>query len=224
MRQRPICEWKPAPPNPSPLTSPNPFHEMTIDPRHPAPLTPPRPTHLAQIILRDSIHEGDTVIDATAGNGHDTVFLAGCVGPGGRVLAFDIQAQAIASARTHVAAAGFGARVEFHPCCHARMGEHAAPGSIAAVMFNLGYLPGDDHEFTTQTPETLAALAVAAALLKPGGVISIVCYPGHPAGAAEAARVETWVASQTASGWRAAKYAMLGTLRPAPFLLLIRKP
>lgn len=39
---------------------------------------------------------GDTVIDATAGNGHDTVFLAQLVGRQGRVWAFDVQSSALA--------------------------------------------------------------------------------------------------------------------------------
>lgn len=176
------------------------------------------------MILRETIREGDRVIDATAGNGHDTVFLAECVGENGRVLAFDVQEQAIRSAGNAVAAAGFGERVEFHQRSHARMEDHAARASIAAVMFNLGYLPGEDHGITTQTGETIAALAAAANLLKPGGVLSVVCYPGHAEGAEEAARVEEWISSQAVFGWRCAKYSLFGTLRPAPILLIGYKP
>jgi hypothetical protein len=186
-------------------------------------MTPPRPTQLAQILLRNSIQEGDTVIDGTAGNGHDTVFLAECVGLNGRVMAFDIQEQAIRSAKAAVIAANFGDRVEFHQLSHAEMAEHAEHGSVAAIMFNLGYLPGDDHRFTTQTEETLTAMAVATDLLKPGGILSVVCYPGHPEGALEAELVEAWMSSLTSDSWCVAKYAMLGTQKPAPFLLMGRK-
>lgn len=186
-------------------------------------MTPPRPTELAQTILRDTILAGDTVIDATAGNGHDTAFLAECVGPGGRVIAYDLQEQAIEAARMNVETAGFDERVEFHLTTHARMAEHAAAGSVAAVMFNLGYLPGEDHAFTTQATETVAALTAAIEVLKPGGALSVVCYPGHAAGAQEARDVETWITELTRHGWRVAKYGMLGTLRPAPFLIVARK-
>lgn len=186
-------------------------------------MTPPRPTQLAQILLRNSIHEGDIVIDSTAGNGHDTVFLAECVGLNGRVLAFDIQEPAIRSAKAAVIAANLGDRVEFHQLSHAKMAEHAEHGSVAAIMFNLGYLPGNDHHFTTQTEETLTAMAVATDLLKPGGRLSVVCYPGHPEGAVEAELVEVWMSSLTSDGWCVAKYAMLGTRKPAPFLLMGRK-
>lgn len=185
---------------------------------------PPRPTELAWTLLRGAVYEGDLVIDATAGNGHDTVFLAGCVGENGRVLAFDVQRASILSASGRVAAAGFSQRVVFHQESHATMADHAKPGSVSAVMFNLGYLPGEDHQLTTETAETLTALDAAALVLKPGGVISVVCYPGHEAGVGESAAVEDWMIQRAADGWRIAKYAMLGTLSPAPFLLVATVP
>jgi hypothetical protein len=55
--------------------------------------------------------------------------------------------------------------------------------------------------------------------LKPGGLLTIVCYPGHAEGASEAAAVEEWLQARCSDGWRVAKYAMLGTREPAPFLL-----
>ncbi len=184
------------------------------------PLFPPRPTALAQEILKPLIRPGDLVIDATAGNGHDTVFLAECVGPEGKVLAFDVQEAALDSARSRV---GEAMRVEFFHESHAQMGDHAAAGSVAVVMFNLGYLPGENHELTTESAGTLAALEAATRLLKPGGVLSVICYPGHPAGAAEAVAVENWMTARAASGWRVAKYGSIGTRRPAPFLVLAGK-
>lgn len=183
------------------------------------PMFPPRPTALAQEILRSVIRPGDLVIDATAGNGHDTLFLAEMVGPEGRVLAFDVQEKALESARARVG----GHRAEFFLESHAGMAARAEPGTVAAVMFNLGYLPGEDHELTTVSAETLAALEAAAAVLKPGGVLSVICYPGHPAGAAEAREVEDWMTALTVNGWRVARYGAVGTRRQAPFLLLAGK-
>jgi len=188
---------------------------MEIDP-----LFPPRPTALVQNILRAVIRSGALVIDATAGNGHDTAFLADCVGPSGRVLAFDIQEEALASARTRVSEAGW---VEFYHQSHTEMHLHATLESAALVMFNLGYLPGENHDLTTQTTSTLAALKTATTLLMPGGILSVICYPGHPAGATEAVEVEAWMTTLSEEGWRITKYGAIGTRRPAPFLLLAAK-
>lgn len=187
------------------------------------PQFPPRPTSLAWTLLREVIREGDIAIDATAGNGHDTVFLAGCVGASGRVLAFDVQQAAIEASRARVEEAGWLDRVNFHLCSHVRMGEFVEPASVAAIMFNLGYLPGEDHGITTQMEDSIQALEASALALKPGGALSAVCYPGHEAGASESEAVETWLTAKTTKGWRLAKYAVCGTLRPAPFLLVARK-
>lgn len=181
---------------------------------------PPRPTALAQQLLAEVLQEGDLVIDATAGNGHDTEFLAARVGATGRVLAFDVQAAAISAARARVETAGWSGRVVFHEESHAGLAFRAEPGSVAVVMFNLGYLPGHDHQLTTCAESTLEGLAGAVGVLKPGGVLTVVCYPGHPEGAREAGAVEAWLAGLTESGWRVARYGAIGTRRPAPFLLL----
>lgn len=183
---------------------------------------PPRPTSLAQDILRPLIAPGNTVIDATAGNGHDTKFLAECVGESGKVLAFDVQAPALASTAELLTGAGLSGRVELIHASHGTMESRAAAGSVAVVMFNLGYLPGEDHALTTESAETISALEAAGRVLKPGGVLSVVCYPGHPAGAVEAEAVETWLAGKTGEGWRVARYGAIGTKRPAPFLLVAR--
>lgn len=52
-----------------------------------------RLTSVAQDIWTAYVHEGDTVVDATAGNGGDTLWLARAVGPGGCVYAFDTEVQ-----------------------------------------------------------------------------------------------------------------------------------
>ena len=187
------------------------------------PMSPPRPTELAQCILRQLIAEGDLTIDATAGNGHDTLFLAECVGHSGQVLAFDIQQSALDAARVHVNQAGWTERVNFYQTSHANLSEHAQAETASVVVFNLGYLPGGDHDLTTEASETLRALDAAATALKPGGTLSIICYPGHPQGATEAAAVETWSRNRAEHGWRMAEYRLHGTLKPAPFLILLGK-
>lgn len=185
-------------------------------------MIPPRPTELARQWVREVLREGDLAIDATAGNGHDTLFLAECVGQSGRVLAFDIQAAAVAATRERLLHAGYLQRVCIHHASHARMVDFVEPATARVVMFNLGYLPGGDHTIITEPAETLTALEAAAACLMPGGLLSVVCYPGHPGGDEEAARVENWLAASPTHSWRLAKYTIPGTKQPAPILLAAR--
>lgn len=170
------------------------------------------------MLLEEFLREGSRVIDATAGNGYDTLFLAEKVGMTGMVTAFDVQAEAIGATRKRLQDAGMEERVRLVQGSHGSMAEHADEGSVAVVMFNLGYLPGADHSIATGK-DTIAALEAAVRLLGNGGALSVVCYPGHHGGDEEAAGVERWMTDLPSKGWRVVKYGALGTLRPSPFLL-----
>jgi ubiquinone/menaquinone biosynthesis C-methylase UbiE len=187
------------------------------------PFFPPRPTALAHGLLEKIIREGDAVVDATAGNGHDTLFLARCVGESGVVHAFDILPKALEAAAARIQEAGFSRRVRFVNESHALLAKHLTDNMISVVMFNLGYLPGGDHAVTTAGPDTLAALDAATRVLKSGGVLSVVCYPGHDGGADEAAAVTRWMERLPENGWRLARYQAIGTRKPSPFLLIATK-
>lgn len=50
-----------------------------------------RLTQIAQELWQHVCRPGDTVVDATCGNGHDTLCLARAVGRSGTVYAFDVQ-------------------------------------------------------------------------------------------------------------------------------------
>ncbi len=151
-----------------------------------------RPTQHAHEVVAEVVRPGETAIDATAGNGHDTLHLARRVGERGKVIAFDVQPAAIESTRRRLEDAGVAQRVVLWCGSHSEMADRVAPG-VAAVMFNLGYLPGADHRVITRTGETLRALEAAAGLLRPGGVLTAVCYPGHAGGDEEASAVREWI-------------------------------
>ncbi|MBW5447016.1 methyltransferase domain-containing protein [Cohnella sp. CFH 77786] len=155
---------------------------------------------MAQRWVAERARPGDAVVDATAGGGVDTLFLARTVGSKGTVYAFDIQEEALERTRRRLAEASGAeplARVQLYHAGHERMAEllpSSARGRLRAAMFNLGYLPGADASVITKPDTTLAALEAALSLLAPGGVLTAVLYPGHPGGDAEAAAVERWAA------------------------------
>lgn len=185
---------------------------------------PPRPTEIAHLILRGHLREGDHAVDATAGNGHDTLFLAQCVGPTGHVHAIDIQPDAITQARKRIAQADLTNRVSWHIADHQHIADLLPAEQFAAVLFNLGYLPGGDHHKTTNRSSTLPALQAAATLLRPGGLLSVLCYPGHPEGAEELRHLQSEWPTWSARGWRIATYTLPFTSSPSPVLWIAQKP
>ncbi len=181
---------------------------------------PPHPTELLHTILRGEIEDGDLAIDATAGNGHDTLFLAKEVGVTGKVIALDIQEIAIEATRSRLKSEGLSDRVSLIQQSHIELSTHAAPRTVKVIVFNFGYLPGADRNLATTTPDSLKALAAATELLKPGGILAAVCYPGHREGAEEAKAVEAFFHSLP--NHRIARYSLVATRSAAPFLLLAR--
>jgi predicted methyltransferase len=179
-------------------------------------------TELAHRLLRPSLKPAGWVVDATAGNGHDTVFLAECVGPTGRVFGFDVQAQALAATAERVQGLPQVTLIHAgHEQLHARL-PAAAHGRLAAVMFNLGYLPGAAKDVTTRPGTTLAALEQALDLLCAGGLVTLVLYPGHQAGREEAEAVRD-AARRLPSIYAATITERLNALAAAPQLLWIER-
>lgn len=161
---------------------------------------PPSAVDLSHDAIGRYITPGATVIDATAGNGHDTLFLARQVGSGGRVIAFDVQEIALDATRHLIETGLAGAERPALVLCkesHARLADALLAidpqvDLIGAAMFNLGYLPRGDKSIVTRPESTVAALTQAFDILLPGGIISIVLYLGHPGGRDEAEAVIAW--------------------------------
>ncbi|WP_035067656.1 tRNA (mnm(5)s(2)U34)-methyltransferase [Nitratidesulfovibrio termitidis] len=184
-------------------------------------------------------------VDGTAGNGHDTLFLARLVGSRGLVHAFDVQPRALARTAERLAEAGLEERVVLHGRGHEELAAALAaplseslseslsvstdgaawPPRIMAAMFNLGFLPGSDRSVTTRSETTLTALEALLPLMVPGGVISLHVYAGHPGGADEAAALEERFATLDWNCWRVARYEFANKPRnPERLLLLLRLP
>ena len=136
-----------------------------------------------QFIL-NHLREGDTAVDFTMGNGHDTEFLSKTVGNGGRVFAFDVQQQALDSTAANLKAAGCPENYTLILDSHHKVKDYVQ-GPIRAGMFNLGYLPGSDKSVTTMRVTTMPAIEAAIDLLDHGGVLLVAVYPGHAEGDAE---------------------------------------
>lgn len=186
-----------------------------------------KPLEFAKKELQNIVLKGDTTIDATLGNGHDTLFLANLVGEHGRVLSVDIQEEAIISTKI---------RLEESTCNSTSVvlvqGNHAELKQIAisngvksarAIMFNLGYLPGGDKSIITQMETSLKALEAATQLLCEGGVITVMCYPGHTGGREEVEAVMQWGKSLPRDKYKVFKYEYWNAPNNPPLLLMVQK-
>jgi len=207
---------------------------------------------LAHASIQRAVTPGSLVIDATAGNGNDTLFLANLVGPTGLVLAFDIQSEALEKTRTALEQAKLAARVRLFLTGHENIAlclqgntlppptgrlaasltaatppdpalYLAAKPQVSAAMFNLGFLPGSEKEIATRPSTTLAALIGLLPAMLPGATLSIHCYSGHDGGKEESKAVLEWAARQPEDVWRVYRYETLNRKRAVENLILMER-
>lgn len=184
-------------------------------------------TQMAHQQLGSIIKPGDTVIDATVGNGHDTLFLAQKVGPSGKVYGFDIQQSALDICFNRLQTNNADKQVALFHAGHESM-PILIPAEfhlqkIKAVMFNLGYLPGGDKSRRTHTTTTLSALGFALQALCAGGTISILAYTGHAGGNDECNAIKDWLSTLDKQLYNISMQKPVNTLNAPPELILVTK-
>ena len=121
--------------------------------------------------IKEQVSPGDLCIDATMGNGNDTLLLSTLCGkdaPDNYTLLLE---------------------------SHTQMSSYAKENSVSCITFNLGYLPGGDHTMATKSDSSIAALTQGLSLLKKGGLISLCIYSGGDSGFEERDAVLTWLAT-----------------------------
>ena len=110
---------------------------------------------------------------------------------------------------------------------HENISEHLPTGTagrIAAIMFNLGYLPQGDRTVRTQPQTTLRALELGLSCLRPGGRITVILHPGDSAGQAEERAVINWIEAIPAERAIIGQTRAPGNRPHAPWVLVLTVP
>ena len=176
----------------------------------------------AQTLLSQAIKEGEIAIDATAGNGHDTLFLTKLVGEAGHVYAFDIQEQAIQQTTNRLQENELLPRATVILDGHENITSYVKD-EIGGAIFNLGYLPGTEHKIITKGNTTVQAIEQLVHLLKVGGIIVLVVYYGHDGGKEEKEEVLNYVQSLPQKYIHVLRYEFINQKNDPPFIIALEK-
>lgn len=179
--------------------------------------------NLSKFFVKEYIKPGDVVVDATAGNGKDTLFLAQKVGEKGLVYAFDVQNLAIQRTKSLLKKHGLLERVKLIQDGHENIDVYLSAQKPSCIMFNLGYLPNSDHRIITKPDTTLKALEKSLKLLAPAGIISIVTYQGHPGGYEEHSAVISFTRKIDQRHFSVVHCKFINQINDPPELILIEK-
>ncbi|BDE10904.1 class I SAM-dependent methyltransferase [Lactococcus cremoris] len=203
---------------------------------------------MAHWMLKDIINVDDVVVDATMGNGYDTLFLAEL---GAKVYAFDVQEAALEATEKRLENKAIKTQIVkkaspvdqstlslkeqtfnevsmTEPSVDLILAGHEelinyVQSPVKAAIFNLGYLPKTDKNIVTRAETTLSALSSLTDLLVVGGRIALVIYYGHEGGEEEKNAVINWASTLPQKDWEVTSYAPLNQIHTPPILVLIEK-
>lgn len=176
----------------------------------------------SHFLLKKNLSAGDIAVDATAGNGHDTKFLAELVKDRGKVYAFDVQKKAINNTKKLLNKNNLMNRVELIQNSHENLDKYISQ-KITAVVFNLGYLPGGNKEVITKAKSTILAVKNSIKLLKKAGIIILVIYSGHPGGVSEKQEIIDFTNNLDYKKYNVLNYRFLNQPGTPPEIVAIKK-
>lgn len=180
----------------------------------------------AHQLLEKAVSKGAIAIDATMGNGHDTVFLAKLVGEKGKVYSFDIQKDALLATKDKLTSQKLEATASLHLCGHEHIMEVVPTmyhGKVTGAIFNLGYLPGGEKSIVTKADTTIAAIEQLLQILSKEGIIVLVIYHGHPEGAIERDKLIAFVENINQQEAHVLRYQFINGINNPPFIIAIEK-
>ncbi|OZI11155.1 rRNA methyltransferase [Bacillaceae bacterium SAS-127] len=180
----------------------------------------------ARKLLEETVTDGSIAIDATLGNGNDTLFLAKLVGDNGHVFGFDVQELALTNTKARLEEHQLSNRATLFSCGH----EHVAAsipenfhGNVSGAIFNLGYLPKGDKTIVTKPDTTITAVEQIFSMLLSGGIIVLVIYHGHEEGAVEKEELLKYVATLDQQQAHVLQYQFINQANQPPFIVAIEK-
>lgn len=179
-------------------------------------------TELAHNLISIKLKSIKCGIDATCGNGHDTLFLSGLCRTSGIIYSFDIQEEALRNTAIALEKNNLINNVKIIHAGHENILKHIDL-EVDVIMFNLGYLPNSDRKISTSYDTTIIALESCLKILREKGIISIICYPKHNSGFEEMVYVKQWIRDLSKSEFNVNEYSSENSDRTTPILYVIER-
>lgn len=172
--------------------------------------------------IENYIKQGQVVLDATIGNGNDTLLMANMVGDNGKVYGFDIQEIAIENTKKLLKENNFEERVRLIKDSHENLTKYIFC-KLDFIIYNLGYLPNGDKNIITKARSTLKSINSSLELLNNNGLLLINSYIGHNGGIEENIGIENLLKNLNQRQFNVLKHSFVNQKNNPPILYIIEK-
>lgn len=183
-----------------------------------------RTTFWVQEILKPYVEKARILVDGTAGNGWDTLYLVKYSSKEARIFSFDIQPDAIENTRNLIEKDNLEGLKKVNFVCenHKNFQEHIK-NPIDVAMMNLGYLPNGKKFLTTHVEDSFETIIQLMFKLKLHGAMSITCYPGHPEGKIEYEVISDFLATISSQDFQIMRIEKWNHIAEPPIAFLIER-
>jgi len=180
-------------------------------------------TQLSHILLKSLTNGSGIYIDATAGNGYDTLFIAKMLKQNGSLFSFDISYQAVGNTKKLLEENNISINnVNIINDSHENIDKYIGQNKIKAAIFNLGYRPHSDKTVKTMPASTILALGKILYRLECGGAVIICSYTGHDGGE-EDEQVFKYLCGMENKTYEISKTEMISRKHSPVLYLIIKK-
>ena len=172
-------------------------------------------TDISHKLISDLFDKNDIVVDATMGNGNDTLFLAE---KALHVYAFDIQENALIRTKSitrHLS------NITYILDSHENIFSYIEYAK--GYVFNLGYLPNGNKDISTTSISTIKTLTSIFDKLRKNDFVLVVCYPGHDEGKIESIALKSLLDTIDKSSLDIVRTTLEYKKNIPPYILLITK-
>ncbi len=173
-------------------------------------------------LFNNYLDKHDILIDATCGNGKDTLFLANKLNSEGKLYAFDIQKEAIENTKHKVKVNTLKGNINYINDGHENMDEYVDE-SVDGIIYNLGFLPGSNKDIKTEKDTTITSLNKSLDLLNVGGLIVAVIYSEHEGGFDEKEAVLNFARKLNYKKYNVLHYHFINQKKTPPEVIAIKK-
>ena len=180
-----------------------------------------QPQNITEYFINNYVTTGDTVADATAGNGNDTLKLCRAVGEAGEVYAFDIQRVALDNTQKLLEENRMS-NAKLIQDSHSNIDKYIEK-NVKCVIFNLGYLPGGDHALCTKASSSVEAIEKSLGLISDDGFVSVTVYYGKNSGTEEKDAVMNFFKSLDYKKYTVITYDFYNRPNNPPITVIITK-
>ncbi len=173
-------------------------------------------------LFNNYLENNKIFIDATCGNGKDTLFLADKLDSQGKLYAFDIQEEAIKNTKYIIEQKEFNINIEYINDGHENIDKYIEE-NVNGIIYNLGFLPGSNKDIKTKKDTTITSLNKSLNLLADGGLIVVVIYSEHEGGSEEKEAILNFASNLNYKKFNVLHYHFINQRKTPPEVIAIKK-